>query len=181
VRLIAKYALNGLLTFALVFACTRGSAQDQGSTTGSDQPAATTGSETSSPSTEGAPAGGSALEGTELTPSSMTGDQQSAATKAFCSALAGHYKDAASTGVSALTDPQVLLTAATNYSSVMHVSVGSATGLLKGFAVARARDILSSCAVSSATRGVSSAVPSVGGVTSGIPGTGSLPQMPNTQ
>lgn len=61
------------------------------------------------------------LEGVQQVASPMTGEQQSAAKKAFCSALAGRYKNAASTGVSALTDPKVLLTAATNYSSAMHV------------------------------------------------------------
>jgi hypothetical protein len=112
--------------------------------------------------------------------SSLTGDQQSAATKALCSAIASNYKDAAKAGVSALTDPKVLLTAATSYSSVMHVSVSSATSLLKEVAQQHASDILSSCAATNVTRGVSSALPSAGGVTSGVPGVGGMPEIPKT-
>jgi hypothetical protein len=119
-------------------------------------------------------------EGAQQAVSSMTGAQQSAATKSFCSAISGNYKEAASTGVSALTDPKVLLTAATNYSSVMHVSVSSATSLLKGFATQHASEILTSCAATNATSGVSAALPSVGGVTSGVPGIGGMPEMPKT-
>jgi hypothetical protein len=108
----------------------------------------------------------------------MTGEQQSAAKNAFCSALGGQFKKAASVGASALTDPKVLLTAATNYSSVMHVSVSSATSLLTRFANQHASEILTSCAVNNATRGVPTALP--GGVTSGVPGIGGIPQVPNT-
>ena len=54
-------------------------------------------------------------EGAQQAASSMTGERQSAAKTAFCSALAGQYKSAATNGVSALTDPKVLLTAATNF------------------------------------------------------------------
>jgi hypothetical protein len=43
-------------------------------------------------------------EGAQEAASSMTGEQQSAAKKAFCSALAGQYKNAATTGVSDLWD-----------------------------------------------------------------------------
>jgi hypothetical protein len=100
--------------------------------------------------------------------SSLTGQQQSAATKALCSALAGNYKDAASAGASGLANPKVLATAATSYAGSMHVSVGSATTLLKGFATQHASDILTSCAAGNAARGL----------TSGMPGTSSMPAMP---
>ena len=116
-------------------------------------------------------------EGAQEAASSMTGEQQSAK-KAFCSALAGQYKNAATTGVSALTDPKVLLTAATNYSSAMHVPVSGAASLLKEFAQQHGNDILSSCAVSNAAGAASSALP--GAVSSGVPGVGGIPQIPGT-
>ena len=115
-------------------------------------------------------------EGAQEAASSMTGEQQSAAKKAFCSALAGQYKNAATTGVSALTDPKVLLTAATNYSSAMHVPVSGAASLLKEFAQEHGNDILSSCAVSNATGAASSVLP--GALSSGVPGIGGVPQIP---
>ena len=49
----------------------------------------------------------------------MTGKQQSAAKRAFCSALAGQYKNAATAGVSALTHPKVLLTAARTIENIV--------------------------------------------------------------
>ena len=143
-----------VLALALLFAGGQVSAQDQ-----------------SAPSPEQS-------EGAQQSASSITVEQQSAAKKAFCSALAGQYKSAASEGASALTNPKVLLSAATNYSSVMHVPVSSASSLLKEFAQQHASDILSSCAVSNATGAASSMLP--GGVSSGVPGVGGIPQMPNT-
>ena len=91
--------------------------------------------------------------------SSMTEEQQSVAKKAFCSALAGQYNDAASAGASALASPKVFLTAAKNYSSAMHVPVSNARILLKEFATKHASDILSSCAVSNPAGAASSALP----------------------
>jgi hypothetical protein len=132
----------------------------------------------SSPAEGSSSEGSPSPEGAQQAASSMTEEQQSAAKKAFCGARAGQYKNAASAGVSALTDPKVLLTAATNYSSAMHVPVSSATSLLKEFAKEHASDILSSCAADNATRGVSSALP--GAISSGAPGIGGVPQIPNT-
>jgi hypothetical protein len=152
-RLMANYAAGVLLILALLLASGQVNAQDQ-----------------SAPAPE--------PEGAQQAASSMTGEQQSAAQKAFCSALAGQYKQAASTGLSALTDPKVLLTAAANYSSAMHVSVSGATSLLTGYAQQHAGDILSSCAVSNAAGAASSAVP--GALSSAVPGLGSIPQIPNT-
>jgi hypothetical protein len=149
--LTLKYAANALVILGLV-STGRVIAQEEGASSAEQPPAA----------------------------SSLTGDQQSAATKALCSAIASNYKDAAKAGVSALTDPKVLLTAATSYSSVMHVSVSSATSLLKEFAQQHTSDILSSCAATNVTRGVSSALPSAGGVTSGVPGVGGMPEIPKT-
>jgi hypothetical protein len=158
-RLILNYAAGVLL--ALVLVSGQLNAQDQRS---------------SSPE-EGASSEESPVpEGSQQGASSMTEEQQSAAKKSFCSALAGQHKDAATTGVSALTDPKVLLNAATNYSSAMHVPVSSATSLLKGFAQQHASDILSSCAVSNATGAASSVLP--GALSSGVPGIGGVPQIP---
>jgi hypothetical protein len=151
-RLTLNYAANALMILGLVSVTGRVIAQESGASSAEQPPAA----------------------------SSLTGDQRSAATKALCSAISSNYKDAAKAGVSALTDPKVLLTAATSYSSVMHVSMSSATSLLKGFASQHASDILTSCAATNVTRGVSSALPSVGGVTSGVPGIGGMPEMPKT-
>jgi hypothetical protein len=117
-------------------------------------------------------------EGAQQAASSMTGEQQSVAKKAFCSALAGQYKNAATAGVSALTDPKVLLSAATNYSSAVHAPVSTATGLLKEYAQQHASDILSSCAVSNATGTATSLLP--GAASSGVAGVGGIPQIPGT-
>jgi hypothetical protein len=168
-RLTVSRIATVLLISTLLLASGRVNAQDQRAPS-TEQPSATNPAEVPS-----APA-----EGAEQAASSMTGEQRSVATKALCSAIAGNYKDAATAGASALTDPKVLLTAATNYSSVMHVSVSSATSLLKGFAIQHASDILTSCAASNVTNGVTSALPGVGGITSGTPGTGGMPEMPKT-
>jgi hypothetical protein len=151
-RATINYAANALMILGLVSVSGWVLAQEQGAPSAEQLPAA----------------------------SSLTGDQQSAATKPLCGALASNYKEAAKAGVSYLTDPKVLLTAATSYSSVMHVSVSSATSLLKGFATQHASDILTSCAASNVTRGVSPALPSASGVTSGVPGMGGMPEMPKT-
>jgi hypothetical protein len=178
-RITVNYAANGLLALTLLLASGRVNAQYQESSP--EQSSATNAAQTPGAPAEGAATeGSSSSEGAQPGASQLTGDQRSAATKALCSALAGQYKDAAKAGISGLTDPKVLLTAATNYSSVMHVSVSSATSLLKGFAIQHGSEVLSSCAVNSATRGVSGALPSVGGVTSKVPGIGGMPAMPNT-
>jgi hypothetical protein len=153
-RLMTNHALRILLMLALLLVTGELNAQEQ-----------------SAPSPE-------EPEGAQQAASSMTGEQQSAAKTAFCSARAGQYKSAATNGASALTDPKVLLSAATNYSSAMHVPVSSATSLLKEFAQQHASDILSSCAVSNATGAASSALP--GAVSSGVPGVGGIPQIPGT-
>lgn len=153
-RLMINHALRVLLILVLLLAATQVNAQAQ-----------------SAPSPE-------EPEGAQQAASSMNGEQQSAAKRAFCGALAGQYKSAATNGISALIDPKVLLTAATNYSSAMHVPVSGATSLLKEFAQQHASDILSSCAVSNGTGAASSVLP--GAVSSGVPGVGSIPQMPGT-
>jgi hypothetical protein len=176
-----KYAATALVIMGLVLGTRLANAQNQGAPT-LEQPPPVNLAQAPSPLGEGLPSSipqAPSLSGAaQQAVSSMTGDQQSAATKALCSALSGNYKDAATAGVSGLTDPKVLLTAATSYSSVMHISVSSATSLLKGFAIQHSSDILTSCAASNATSGVTSALPGASGVTSGVPGIGGLPKMP---
>jgi hypothetical protein len=162
-RLTTKYAVNAFVVLALVSATTAVNAQEQGAPSPEQPPGVN------------AP---TLSEGAQQTASSLTADQQSAASRAFCSAIAGNYKDAATAGASALTDPKVLLAAATSYSSAMHISVSSATSLLKGFAIQHAQDVLTSCTASNVTNGVTSALP--GAVTSGAPGIGGVPEMPKT-
>jgi hypothetical protein len=106
----------------------------------------------------------------EVTPPAatvLTGDQQSAANSALCSALGSKFPNPTSAGASALSDPTVLSTAASSFAGSTHLSLSSATDLLKGYVAQHASDILASCA-SNAT----------GGLTSKIPGSGSLPSMP---
>ena len=89
----------------------------------------------------------------------LTGDQQTAANSALCSAMGS------SAGPSALSDPAVLTTAASSFAGSTSLPLSSATDMLKGYVAQHATDILASCATS--------------GVTSKIPGAGSLPSVPN--
>jgi hypothetical protein len=98
----------------------------------------------------------------------LTGDQQSAANSALCSAVGSHFPNVASVGPSALSDPAVMSTAASSFAGSTHLPLPGATDLLKGYVAQHATDILASCAASNAT----------GGLTSKLPGTGSLPSMP---
>jgi hypothetical protein len=93
----------------------------------------------------------------------LTGDQQTAANSALCSAMGS------SAGPSALSDPAVLTTAASSFASSTSLPLSSATDMLKGYVAQHATDILASCATGSVTSGV----------TSKIPGAGSLPSVPN--
>jgi hypothetical protein len=159
-------AASMMLASALVLLSAPVNAQDEGGFS-PRQPAVTNPPEAQDAPAEATSARASSLsESAQQAPSSLTSDQQSTAKKVLCNALAGHYKNAASAGVSGLTDPQVLLTGATNYSSAMHVPFSSATELLKGFATQHASEILTSCAVTTATQGVPSTIPSIGSVNS---------------
>ena len=95
----------------------------------------------------------------------LTGDQQTAANSALCSAMGSHFPNPASAGPSALSDPAVLTTAASTFAGSTSLPLSSATDMLKGYVAQHATDILASCATS--------------GVTSKIPGAGSLPSVPN--
>jgi hypothetical protein len=93
----------------------------------------------------------------------LTGDQQTAANSALCSAMGS------SAGPSALSNPTVLTTAASAFAGSTNLPLSSATDMLKGYVAQHATDILASCATGSVTSGI----------TSKIPGAGSLPSVPN--
>jgi|SRR5208337_224140 len=101
----------------------------------------------------------------------LTGDQQSAANSALCSAIGSHFPNPASAGPSALSDPAVLSTAASTFAGSTHLPLPGATDLLKGYVAQHATDILASCAASNATGGLTSKLPGVGGLPS-------IPKMP---
>lgn len=98
----------------------------------------------------------------------MSGDQQSAANSALCSALASHVPNPASASPSSLSDPAVLSPAASMFAGSSHLPLPGATDMLKGYVAQHATDILASCAVSNAT----------GGMSSKLPDTGNLPAIP---
>jgi hypothetical protein len=101
--------------------------------------------------------------------SSLTGSQQSAANSALCSAVSSQVPNAASADPSVLSSPSVISTAATTFAGSTSLPLASATTMLQSYVAAHATDILASCAVSSAT----------GGLTSKIPGASSMPSMPS--
>ena len=102
----------------------------------------------------------------------LTGDQQSAANSALCSAIGSHFPNPAAAGPSALSDPGVMSTAASTFAGSTKLPLSGATDMLKGYVAQHASDILASCATSNAAS-------AAGGVTSKIPGAGSLPSVPN--
>src|SRR5260370_41118928 len=57
----------------------------------------------------------------------LTGDQQSAATKALCSAVGSHFPNPATAGPSVLSDPAVMSTAASSFPGTPHLPLPSAT------------------------------------------------------
>ena len=98
----------------------------------------------------------------------LTGGQQSAAKSALCSAIGSHFPNPTSAGPSALSDPAVMSAAASSFAGSTKLPLPGATDLLKGYVSQHATDILASCATSNATSGL----------TSKLPGAGSLPSIP---
>jgi hypothetical protein len=98
----------------------------------------------------------------------LTGDQQSAANSALCSAIGSHFPNPAAAGPSALSDPAVMSTAASLFAGSTKLPLPSAADMLKGYVSQHATDILASCATKNVT----------GGLPSKIPGAGSLPSIP---
>src|SRR5258708_28604253 len=76
---------------------------------------------------------GLSIPGVPQQAAALTGDQQSAATKALCSAVGSHFPNPASAGPSALTSPAVMSTAASSFPRSPHVSPPGATALLKRY------------------------------------------------
>jgi hypothetical protein len=98
----------------------------------------------------------------------LTGDQQSAANKALCSAIGSQVPNHASATPSDLSSTAVISAAATTFAGSTNLPLPSATSMLQGYVAQHATDILASCAVSNATSGV----------TSKIPGANSIPSIP---
>jgi hypothetical protein len=101
----------------------------------------------------------------------LTGGQQTAANSALCSAIGSHIPNPASAGPSALSNPAVMSAAASSFAGSTKLPMSSATDLLKGYVSRHATDILASCAASNATGGLTSKLPGAGSLTS-------IPKMP---
>src|SRR5271169_4937011 len=98
----------------------------------------------------------------------LTSDQQSAANSALCSAIGSQIRNPAAATPSVLSSPAVISAAASTFAGSTQLPLSSATSMLQGYVAQHATDILASCAVSNAT----------GGLTSKLPGAGSMPSMP---
>lgn len=98
----------------------------------------------------------------------LTGDQQSAANSALCSAIGSQVPNPASASPSLLSSPAVISAAASKFAGSTQLPLPAATSMLQGYVAQHATDILASCAVSNAT----------GGMTSKIPGASSMPSVP---
>jgi hypothetical protein len=107
-------------------------------------------------------------------PMSLTGEQQSEANSALCSAIASKFPNPASAGPSALSDPGVLSVAASSFAGSTKLPLPSATDMIKSYAMQHATEILGSCAAGSATSGLPSQIPGAGG----LPSMPSMPKMP---
>jgi hypothetical protein len=106
--------------------------------------------------------------GASQVPSTLTGDQQSLANKALCSALSSQVPNPAAASPSALSNPSVITAAASSFAGSTQLPLPSATSLLQGYVAQHATGILASCAVNNAT----------GGLTNQIPAGGNMPSMP---
>jgi hypothetical protein len=98
----------------------------------------------------------------------LTGDQQTAANSALCSAIGSQVPNPAAAAPSDLSSTAVISAAASTFAGSTNLPLPSATSMLQGYVAQHATDILASCAASNAASGV----------TSKIPGTGNLPSMP---
>jgi hypothetical protein len=98
----------------------------------------------------------------------LTGDQQTAANSALCSAIGSQVPNPAAAAPSDLSSTAVISAAASKFAGSTNLPLPSATSMLQGYVAQHATDILASCAASNAASGV----------TSKIPGASSLPSMP---
>ena len=87
--------------------------------------------------------GASYLNAQETT-TTLSGAQQSAAKTALCSAIASKFPNPSAAGPSALSNPDVLSTAASLFAGSTHVPLPSATEMIKAYALQHASDILGS-------------------------------------
>jgi hypothetical protein len=101
--------------------------------------------------------------------SMLTSQQQASANSALCSALGSQVSNPSAASPSLLSSPKVISAAAPLFASRVHLPLPGATTLLEKYVSQHATDILTSCAVSNAT----------GGMTSKIPGGSSIPSVPN--
>jgi hypothetical protein len=150
-----QFALFMVVAIALAFLVARPAglcAQDNGS---SMPPAAPDAGEQAPPAAQQAA-------------TTLSGDQQSAANTALCSAIGSQVPNPAAATPSVLSSPAVISAAASKFAGSTQLPLSSANSLLQGYVAQHATDILASCAVSNAASGV----------TSKIPGAGSLPSMP---
>jgi hypothetical protein len=114
-------------------------------------------------------AGSSTTQTAQQAAATLTGDQQSAANKALCSAIGSQVPNPAAAAPSDLSSSAVISAAASTFAGSTNLPLPSATSMLQGYVAQHATDILASCAVSNATSGV----------TSKIPGASSLPSIPS--
>ena len=142
-------------------------AQDAGTTQDASPPPAASAPQDAGSTTAAAPQPAAAA---------LTGDQQTAANSALCSAIGSHVPNPASAGPSALSDPSVMSAAASTFAGSTNLPLAGATDMLKGYVAQHATDILASCATANASSAAGSAASSV---TSKIPGAGSLPSVPS--
>ncbi len=142
-------------------------AQDSSSTQDASPPPAASAPQDAGSTTAAAPQPATAA---------LTGDQQTAANSALCSAIGSHVPNPASAGPSALSDPSVMSAAASTFAGSTNLPLAGATDMLKGYVAQHATDILASCATANASSAAGSAASSV---TSKIPGAGSLPSVPS--
>ena len=98
----------------------------------------------------------------------LTGEQQTAANSALCSAIGNQVPNPATASPSLLSSQSIISAAAAMFASSVHLPLASATSLLQGYVSQHANDILASCATSNVT----------GGLTSKIPGASNMPSIP---
>ena len=121
-----------------------------------------------SPIRSGAQGLGNVVPNVGQATSAFTGNQQSLADKALCSALGSQVSNTAPASPSLLGSPGVMSVAASSFASGANLPLPSATELLKGYVAAHATDILATCAASNAT----------GGLINQVPGASGMPSMP---
>ena len=98
----------------------------------------------------------------------LTGEQQTAANNALCSAIGNQVPNPAAASPSLLSSHPIIAAAAAMFASSVHLPLPSATSMLEGYVSQHASDILASCATNNVT----------GGMTSKIPGASSMPSIP---